>query len=200
MLRLLTGLAWSEIFGPALPIVPVADIDEAIKYVNEQYVLVLVIGSSLITNYQRSSLGALRLREGCKSQEEGPWKYSEWWLPSQRCCNSSGRFVFTVSSHTPQLTYPQLMVFRSVVSDLVDVCLPFFQSHICSYLVRRCTNREIRFWHFHSSPIYSGHPVLVSAFPHIYTIHADTSYRVDMILGFRFPPYTVRNLFTISKH
>lgn len=46
------SLMSEEIFGPILPIVPVNDMDEAIEFVNAQYVLFSkLLSSAIVTRY-----------------------------------------------------------------------------------------------------------------------------------------------------
>ena len=62
-----------EIFGPLLPVVPVEDLDEAIKFVNERldfFYIYIHIFCYLIRFTQRPSFGALCLLARFSSQDQ----------------------------------------------------------------------------------------------------------------------------------
>lgn len=61
-----------EIFGPLLPIVPVENVDEAIKFVNERYFLYILFHctSLLITLVQRPPSCSLCLHPGRTNQKQ----------------------------------------------------------------------------------------------------------------------------------
>jgi len=94
-----------ELFGPVLAIVPVDDVDEAIKIVERKWVLSFPCKHSLepFLSQSQSSCG-VRLFGRWEIQEEGVWTDESWRVRRKWDSHSSRRFVLPASLRSRYLT------------------------------------------------------------------------------------------------